>query len=133
MGQRPDRFVRVHTLVADDDVCLASGDDGCFVHPCGAAVGFSPLGLEPVRDPADDDDLKSVFREGRVRVELFHVVAVEHRGLAEGPVVGLDVLIFLLTIVGGRDAQGLGQYAMARTDLDGTVPGEARSQEVHQF
>jgi hypothetical protein len=45
----------------------------------------------------------------------------------------VDVLVFLLTAVGGRDAQGLGQHAMARPDLDGAAPGNARAQEVNQL
>ena len=81
-----------------------------------AAPGVGPVGLEPVCDPAGDDDLGAVFREGRGRVELLHVVAIGHRGLAEGPVVGLDGRVLLLAVVRGGNAQGLGQQAMTRTD-----------------
>lgn len=53
------------------------------------------------------------------------MVAIGNRGLAGRLVVRLDSFVLLLAVVGGRDAQGLSQDAMARADLDSAASDNA--------
>lgn len=107
----------MHALVDDENVFVAHGDDRRLVHSGGAAAGLGPVSLKAVRNPASNYDLEPVFGNRLSRIVALYVVAIGRGGLADRLIVRAQVGAFLLTVVRGRDAQGLIQHAVARTDL----------------
>mgnify|MGYP000953367812 CR=1 FL=1 len=100
--------------VADEDVLAARGSDGRLINPGRAATRMSPSRVEAMGDPACDDNVRAVFFWRSGGIQLLHMSAIGHRGLAKRRVVRLDPLILLLAVVRRRDGKRLGEDTMPR-------------------